>query len=181
MRLGIRTRLLLAAVGAVALALVVGVAAFNLFLGERLSASATSLARARLPRAVLARNRGRQARLAERARGRCRCGEPGLGLLRTTILEKPRVPASLTAARAAVADGPERATRYKESLRLYALPVTDHGDRVGTVVAGVSLEPYNETATIALFGSLGLAVLLLVAVVLLSHWILGKALLPSRG
>ena len=39
-------RLLLAAVGAVALALVVGVVAFNLFLGQRLSASATSLARA---------------------------------------------------------------------------------------------------------------------------------------
>ena len=45
-RLGVRTRLLLAAVGAVALALVVGVVAFNLFLGQRLSASATSLARA---------------------------------------------------------------------------------------------------------------------------------------
>ena len=96
----------------------------------------------------------------------------------TTILEKPRVPASLTAAAASLADGPERATRFKESLRLYALPVTNHGDRVGTVVAGVSLAPYDETATIALFGSLGLAVLLLAAVALLSHWILGKALLP---
>ena len=68
--------------------------------------------------------------------------------------------------------------RFKESLRLYALPVTHDGERVGTVVAGVSLAPYDETATIALVGSLGLAVLLLAAVALLSHWILGKALLP---
>ena len=50
--------------------------------------------------------------------------------------------------------------------------------RVGTVVAGVSLAPYDETATIALVGSLGLAVVLLGAVALLCHWILGKALLP---
>ena len=52
------------------------------------------------------------------------------------------------------------------------------GPRVGTVVAGVALAPYDETATIALVGSLGLAVALLAAVALLSHWILGKALLP---
>ena len=36
-RLGVRTRLLLAVVGAVALALVVGVTAFNLFLDQRLT------------------------------------------------------------------------------------------------------------------------------------------------
>ena len=44
-RLGVRTRLLLAAVGAVAVALVIGVAAFNIVLGQRLSDSAVSLAR----------------------------------------------------------------------------------------------------------------------------------------
>ena len=52
------------------------------------------------------------------------------------------------------------------------------GKRVGTVVAGVPLDPYDETATIAFVGSIALAVALLVAVALLSHWILGKALLP---
>ena len=45
-RLGIRTRLLLAVVGALALALIIGVTAFNLILEQRLSASAESLARA---------------------------------------------------------------------------------------------------------------------------------------
>ena len=46
LRVGVRTRLLVAVVGAVAIALIVGVTAFNLFLGQRLSASAISLARA---------------------------------------------------------------------------------------------------------------------------------------
>ena len=46
-RLGVRSRLLFAVVGAMALALAVGVTAFNILLGQRLSASATSLARAR--------------------------------------------------------------------------------------------------------------------------------------
>ena len=45
-RLGIRTRLLLAVVGALALALIIGVTAFNVILEQRLSASAESLARA---------------------------------------------------------------------------------------------------------------------------------------
>jgi signal transduction histidine kinase len=179
LRLGVRTRLLLAAVGAVALALVVGVVAFNLVLGQRLSASATALARGQAVAELSSLEvvDGRLVSPIGLEEGTS-VGSPVWVFSGTTILEKPRVPASLTAAAAALAEGPQQSTRFKESLRLYALPVTDHGTRVGTVVAGVSLAPYHETATIALIGSLGLAVLLLAAVALLSHWILGKALLP---
>jgi signal transduction histidine kinase len=42
----------------------------------------------------------------------------------------------------------------------------------------VSLAPYDETATIAFVGSVLLAVVLLAAVAVLTHWILGRALLP---
>jgi signal transduction histidine kinase len=178
LHVGVRTRLLLAAVGAVALALVVGVVAFNLFLGQRLSASATSLARAQAEAELSSLEVVDGKLVAPTGLEEGAVGSPVWVFSGTTVLEKPRVPASLTDAAASLADGPERATRFKESLRLYALPVTDHGHRVGTVVAGVSLAPYDETATIALVGSLGLAVLLLAAVALLSHWILGKALLP---
>ena len=66
-----------------------------------------------------------------------------------------------------------------EEIRLYALPVVHDGKQVGTVVAGVSLDPYDETATIAFVGSIALAILLLGAVTLLTRWILGKAL-PAR-
>jgi signal transduction histidine kinase len=61
---------------------------------------------------------------------------------------------------------------------LYAVPVVDHGQRVGAVVAGVSLDPYDETATIAFIGSVVLAFMLLGAITLLTWWILGKALQP---
>ena len=44
--MGVRTRLLFAAVGAVALALVIGVAAFNMVLTQRLTDNAVSLAHA---------------------------------------------------------------------------------------------------------------------------------------
>ena len=179
LRLGVRTRLLLAAVGAVAVALVVGVTAFNIFLGQRLSASATSLARAQAA-AELSSLEVADGKLVSSTglEESAAVGSPVWVFSGRTILERPRVPASLTAVAASLADGPERTTRFKESLRLYALPVTHDGRRIGTVVAGVSLAPYDETATIAFVGSLVLAVLLLAAVALLCHWILGKALLP---
>jgi signal transduction histidine kinase len=58
------------------------------------------------------------------------------------------------------------------------VPVIRGGERYGAVVAGVSLEPYEETERTAFFASLLLAVLLLAGVLLLTRWILGRALLP---
>ena len=180
LRLGVRTRLLFAAVGAVAIALVIGVAAFNLVLGQRLSANATALARGQATAELssLADRRWELSAHRPGSRGHSTVGSPVWVFAGSTILEKPRVPAALTAAAASLAAGPERTARVNETVRLYALPVTAGGKRVGTVVAGVPLAPYDETATTALVGSIGLAIVLLGAVALLSHWILGKALLP---
>ena len=177
--LGVRTRLLLAAVGAVALALVIGVTAFNVFLGQRLTASATSLARGQAA-AELSSLEVVDGQLVSPAglTESTAVGSPLWVFAGGKIIEKPRTSASLTAVAASLALGPERTVRVKESVRLYALPVIHSGKRIGTVVAGVPLAPYNETATIALVGSIVLAIVLLVAVALLSHWILGKALLP---
>jgi signal transduction histidine kinase len=179
LRLGVRTRLLLAVVGAVAIALVIGVTAFNLFLGQRLSASAVSLARAQAAAEISS---------LEVANGKLvvpdgpnegsSVGSPLWVFAGTTNVERPRVPARWTEAASSLAGGPERTVRVEESVRLYALPVVDGGKRVGTVVAGVALAPYDETATIAFVGSIVLAVALLAAVAVLTHWILGKALLP---
>ena len=95
-----------------------------------------------------------------------------------TVIEEPRVDPSLTTAALSLADGPERTIRVGEETRLYALPVVDGDAQVGTVVAGVPLDPYDETATIAFVGSIVFAILLLGAVTLVTHWILGKALQP---
>ena len=178
-RLGVRTRLLLAAVGAVAVALVVGVAAFNLVLGQRLSDSAVSLARGQAE-AELASLTVVDGSLVSRE-GLERpdsLGSPVWVFADSRVVEAPRSSAALTAAARSLAGGPNRTIRVNESLRLYAVPVVDRGVRVGTVVAGVSLAPYDETGTTALVGSIGLAAAILVAVALLSHWILGKALAP---
>ena len=178
-RVGVRTRLLLAAVGAVAIALAIGVTAFNLFLSQRLTASAVSLARAQAAAKASSLEvlDGRLVSPEGKNRG-TQVASPVWVFGRSAILERPRVSSSLTAIASSLAGGPERTLRVDESIRLYALPVTHNGRRLGTVVAGVLLAPYGETATIAFVGSIALAIALLVAVAFLSHWILGKALLP---
>jgi signal transduction histidine kinase len=52
------------------------------------------------------------------------------------------------------------------------------GRRLGTVVAGVSLQPYQRTARIALVSSIILGLLLLVGVTLLTRWLVRAALRP---
>lgn len=178
-RVGVRTRLLLAVVGAVSLALVVGVAAFNLLLDQRLSDSATSLAKAQAAAALSALEVVDGKLVAPEGPDEgAAIGSPVWVFSGTTALETPRVDPSLTDVALSLVNGPERTVRVNEEIRLYALPVVDRGARVGTVVAGVPLDPYEETAAIAFIGSVALAILLLGAVTLLTRWILGKALLP---
>ncbi|MEP7223804.1 MAG: HAMP domain-containing sensor histidine kinase [Actinomycetota bacterium] len=178
-RVGVRTRLLFAVVGAVSLALVIGVAAFNLLLDQRLTGSATSLAKAQALAALSALEVVDGKLVAPEGPDEgASLGSPIWVFSGTTALETPRAQPSLTAVAASLANGPERTIRVNEEIRLYALPVVDGSARVGTVVAGVPLDPYDETATIAFIGSVTLAILLLGAVTLLTHWILGKALRP---
>ncbi len=177
-RLGVRARLLLAVIAAVALALVVSVAAFTLLLSHRLSASATSLARSQA-QAALSSLEVREGRLVapEAADQGTRPGQVWVfsGLRQ---LEAPNASADLSAAARALARSPERAKNVGEQTRLYALPVVENGTRFGTVVAAVSLDPYEDTERTAFVGALILAGLLLGAVALLSRWMLGRALEP---
>src|SRR5580765_938810 len=76
------------------------------------------------------------------------------------------------------ASAPERALDANESARLYAVPVSQGGVRYGTVVAAVALDPYQQTARTALFGSLALALVVLGSVAVICRWMLGRALLP---
>jgi len=177
-RLGVRSRLLVTVVGALAVALTAGVVAFNLLLGGRLSGSATSAAQARA-RAELSSLEVRNGRLVAPE-------GPDEGALQSQVwifadgrtLESPNLGADLDRAAAALAGGPEQAASLGERTRFYAVPVVQGGRRYGTVVAAVSLEPYEETGRTALTGSIALAVALLVAVTALTRWILGRALAP---
>ena len=178
-RIGVRTRLLLAVVGAVSLALLVCVAAFNLLLDQRLSDNAISLARAQAVAALSGLDVVDGKLVAPEGPDQgARLGSPVWIFSGANAVETPRVDPSLTTVAQSLASGPERTVRVNEKIRLYAMPVVDGGQHVGTVVAGVPLDAYDETATVAFVGSIVLAILLLAAVTLLTHWILGKALQP---
>jgi len=177
-RIGVRTRLLIVVVGAVAMALVVAVAAFSLLLGERMSSSATTLARAQAA-AVASSLEVRRGVLTVPERP----GDGALGgqvwiFAGPRLLEAPRASARVDEAARSLAGGPERTIDVGEETRLHALPIVEDGVRYGTAVSAISLDPYDETERTALIGFGTSAVLLLGAVALVSRWILGRALLP---
>lgn len=97
----------------------------------------------------------------------------------TTAVRRPPVDGGLDREAQALAGGPERLVDVPGDVRLYAAPVTtEAGRRVGTVVAGVSLSPYDSTRVTALVASCALAVAVLIAVALAAALILRAALRP---
>jgi two-component system, OmpR family, sensor kinase len=62
--------------------------------------------------------------------------------------------------------------------RLLAVPVRQAAKRLGTVVVGASVAPYESTASSALLGSIILGALMLAAVAALSLWLISRALRP---
>ena len=85
--------------------------------------------------------------------------------------------ATLDRRAAALAGGPEVSVDVAGT-RLHAVPVERGGRRLGTLVAGVDLHPYRETARAALIASIALAAVLFAVVMLASRSILRRALEP---
>jgi len=95
------------------------------------------------------------------------------------LLERPRAGAVVDAAARRLAGGPIRRVDIASSdSRLYAQPVFRGGARVGTVVAGLSLAPYEETRRTALVASFVFGGLVLVLVGGATWWLLGASLRP---
>ena len=78
---------------------------------------------------------------------------------------------------AALARGPRTSVDVDDT-RLHAVPVIRAGKRIGTLVAGVGLNPYRQTASTALAASIVLAAVLFGLVMLASRSILRRALEP---
>ncbi len=180
LKLGVRARLLLAVVAAVAIALSALVAAFNIVLSRRLSADATDLARVRAAARLSA------IRVVD---GRVVPGEsPDDAALDSQVwifaggraIERPQASraAVAEAARRLAASGARTVDVTGTDTRLSSVPIVSDGRRLGSVVAGVSLAPYEETRRLTLLGSLGLGAALLVAVTLAARWLLAAALRP---
>jgi signal transduction histidine kinase len=176
---GLRSRLLLVGLlGAVATLGVLTVG-FNFVLARRLDADANALVRARASSQL--------ATLSE-VGGRLLIGEaPDDAAVdaQTWVfsgrraLERPRAGRANQRAAEALANGPRRLTTVPETdTRLYAVPVEQDGRRVGTLVSGLSLAPFERTQRTALIASAVFAGIILIIVAFAGWWILGRALRP---
>jgi signal transduction histidine kinase len=183
MRLGgltLRTRLTVSAVAGAAITLAILVAAFNLLLDARLRADADNVLRERA--ATVLRGLGT-------ANGRLSVIEaPDQGAIdaHTWILAAERSleqpagadPRNQGAARALARIAPGFASVDATDTRLYAAQARQGAQRLGTVVVGASLAPYESTASSALLGSIILGFVTLAVVAALSLWLIGRALHP---
>jgi len=70
------------------------------------------------------------------------------------------------------------ATVGATDIRLHALEARRSQRRLGVVVVAASLAPYETTASAALAGSIAFAAIVLIAIVALSRWLIGRALRP---
>ncbi len=178
-RLGIRRRLLLAVVSAVALAVLGLVAGFNVLLERVLDHDARDLVRSRaVAQLDSLRTDGGRLNVGEAPDDRSADAYIWVFVGKRAI-EQPRAAPALGRAARALAGGPSRFQDVAASdTRLYAVPVLANGKRVGTVVAGVSLAPYEQTRKLALLASLVFGVLVLTLVAVAARWLLASALRP---
>ena len=176
-RLGIRRRLLLVVVVAVAVALAATIAGFNALLAHSLARNAESLVRARAA-AELGSLRYANGRLVVGEAPDVAAGDAQVWVFsRGRTLEAPRAGGRVSATAARLAREPARSLDVGDT-KLHGEPVVVGGRRVGTVVAAISLAPYEQTRRTALLASLALGAVVLLLVAIGARWLLASALLP---
>jgi signal transduction histidine kinase len=178
-RLGLRSRLTVVVSLGAALALGALTAGFNLALRSSLHHDADQVLSARASAALDA---------VTVEHGRVRSAEaPDQAAVDAQVwiysgrraIEQPPAPPAVQRVADSLANGPIRyADDSGTDTRLYSVPVVRSGQRVGTVVAGLSLEPYERTASRALIASLLFAGATLLVIVAAARWIVGGALRP---
>lgn len=176
---GLRGRLLLSVVGAIAIVLAALTIGFNLVLADRLDTDANGVVQARASAELASlRVSHRRILLPEAPDGR----SPDLQIWvfqGTRAVERPQsTQANDTAAAMLARRAPASHDVSSTSSRLYALAVVQSGHRLGAVVAAVSLAPYEQTWRTALVASAVIALAILIAVGLSARWLIGRALRP---
>ncbi|MDX6479657.1 MAG: two-component system, OmpR family, sensor kinase [Gaiellaceae bacterium] len=162
----VRSRLLIIVVVALALALGVATIGFNALFDRATSGDANSLLRARAESEValigvragrLAITEGRDDALAD--------SQVWIFSADGTAVEAPRARAATNrVARSLSGSSTRFADVPSTDVRLYAVPIIRGGRRLGTLVTGVSLAPYEQTKRSALVSSIALALVLLATV-----------------
>jgi two-component system OmpR family sensor kinase len=175
----VRNRLLLIVVLALAFALAAATLGFNVLLADSTARDADAFLRQRA---------NSELALLEIANGRIRFRETADDTLSTSRiwifqgyqpLEAPASRPETAAAARALVNGPAgfHNVRHRDE-RLYAVPIVDSGRRVGTLIAGMSLAPYERTRELGLIASLAFAAALLAIVGFAVWWLLRSALRP---
>ncbi len=179
--LGIRRRLLLAVVTAVALAVAALLFGFNLLLATTLDKSSRDLLRSRAAQQVsLLRVEGGSLTLLDAPDAAAPDANVWV-FSHGRVLEQPRAGARVRAAARSLVGGPRRFVDITASdTRLYAVPVVLGRRRLGTVVVAGSLAPYEETSRVALIASLVFGGLVLLLVAFAARWLLASSLRPVR-
>ncbi len=176
----LRTRLTVSAMASAAITLTLLVAAFNVLLDARLRADRDDVLRERAATVLrsLGTVDGRLSVLEAPDQGAIDAQTWIFAGRRT--LEQPVGGSSRdqAAARALSQAAPGFMDVDATDTRLQAVAVRQGSQRLGTVVVGVSLTPYESTASAALLGSVILGVLTLAAVGALSLWLVSRALRP---
>jgi len=175
---GLRGRLLLSVLAAIAVVLGALVLAFNLVLANRLDSEANGVLQATASAEVSSlRVQGGRIALPEAPDDR----NPDIQVWvfqGSRALEQPRSGANDSAAATLAGRAPAIRDISTTDTRLYALPVAQGGRRQGAVVAGVSLAPYDQSRRTALVASVILALVVLLAVAFAARWLIDRALRP---
>jgi signal transduction histidine kinase len=176
---GIRSRLLTTNAVVMLLALAALTAASNAVLRHSLDGDATSLARARAAAglATLQADGGRL-KIVETPNDEAIDAQIWVFDAHGRVEAPTPSSPALDAAAASLARGPERTTDTDAGTRLHAVPVVRAGRRLGTLVAGVEMRPYRQTARTALIASIVLAAVLFALVLFATRSILRRALEP---
>ena len=175
---GIRRRLLVGVTVIVALALALMTVAFNVVIRHSLDDDAASLARTRTAVALATVNTtGGRLIVGDNDADDVALGAQIWIFDLGGRLQPPRTTVqSLDTAAASLAGG--RGSLDVGGTRLSATPILRNGRRAGTIVAGVSLHAYEQTARTALIGSIAFALLVFALVIVASRWLLRLALQP---
>jgi signal transduction histidine kinase len=178
-RFSLRTRLTILVTVAAAITLAVLTAGFNLLLRSNLDADANRVLQARASAAlegISVRNGSVQVKESpDRAAPDTQVWVYSGG----TAVERPAGPPSIQRLADSLAGGPKaHAEDSKADIRLFAVPIAQGTNRVGTVVSAISLEPYEHSASKALDASLLYAAAALLLVVVATRLVVTRALRP---
>jgi signal transduction histidine kinase len=178
-RFSLRTRLTILVTVAAAITLAVLTAGFNLLLRSNLDADANRVLQARASAALEEVSVSNGSLQVKENADRALPDSQVWIYSGTHAIERPAGPDSAQRLADSLARGPRaRAEDSTTDTRLLGVPVMEGGARAGTVVASISLEPYEHSTSKALGASLIYAAAALLMVVIATRLVVTRALRP---